>query len=710
MTGHNIKAPMVYSAELQPERPLTPIECEMTLSMKPLSTATMTVGREDAPPFHGWVEMFTAKRSAGIFRVAKMTDTIDGSGSVKLSLEHGICVLRDAIATISPPEATYVAVDTRSGTDGQGAPVTPVTYRGTRAQVRAACLAYQAQNPGYTPEWAISTEDNNVYFAGTPEAVLRQILAYQTVRINNQPLWDVGTVTVTDSVKLKVDHDGCLDLLDDLMDALPDCMLTFDQSVFPWLVGIVRRPSVVSAEGRLSRNLTRAEIDYDDSELYTRVYMDDLPNGHLDADTIGTYGILSYYQKAGDALSQQEKLAICQQFLDKHKNPKVSIDIDAVELGRITGVGIDDVEIGALYRLALPDYNLVIEQHVITMFYSSVYENPGVVMLTLASDANSLVSRLAEMKKAISGGGGGSAARDKELEEDAEREKIRYDLKVDYDKKHFQILATEEEWSDAWDDYFLTNKTKFWQDARKFALIASEQAYDDLEAGDTTLKEAWDANLELTAQKLNLVFNDTEYADLKQIREDSGELYTDATMFSLMFSHNDLLTIINSRKTMFKMTQDQISLRVERGTVATELAVECGNVTITGGNLTVDGYVTASAFEAEQARFDNLVSGITKAAHIKATQVNADQSTIKQLSVTDDFSFNNYRVGWFSKTVVQSAVIQMPTYTWSNARSFVYASNGDVTNLHTVDGRIRTGGSAGSADVDTVTFNYLGRS
>ena len=681
MTEHNIKDPMVYSAELQPERPLTPIECEMTLSIKPLSTATMTVDREDAPPFHGWVEMFTAKRSAGIFRVAKMTDTIDGSGSVKLSLEHGICVLRDAIATISPPEAIYVAVDTRSGTDGQGAPVTPVTYRGTRAQVRAACLAYQAQNPGYTPEWAISTEDNNVYFAGTPEAVLRQILAYQTVRINGQPLWDVGTVAVTDSVKLKVDHDVCLDLLDDLMDALPDCMLTFDQSAFPWLVGIVRRPSIVSAEGRLSRNLTRAEIDYDDSELYTRVYMDDLPNGYLDADTIGTYGIMSYYQKAGDALSQQEKLAICQQFLNKHKNPKVSIDIDAVELGRVTGVDIDDVEIGALYRLALPDYNLVIEQHVITMFYSSVYENPGVVMLTLASDSNSLVSRLSEMKKAISGGGGGSAARDKELEEDAEREKIRYDLKVDYDKKHFQILATEEEWSDAWDDYFLTQKTKFWQDA----------------------------NLELTAQKLNLVFTDTEYADLKQIREDAGQLYADATMFSLMFSHQDLLNIINSRKTMFKMTQDQIALRVEVGTVATELAVECGNVSITGGNLTVDGYVTATAFEAEQARFDNLTTGVTKAAILRGTQVNADQSTIDSLSVTNNFSCLGYRVGWYSRTLVSSAVISTPSYTWSNSRQFMYAQNGDITNPSTITGSLRTGGSAGSADVSTTTIYYLGR-
>ena len=39
---------------------------------------------------------------------------------------------------------------------------------------------------------------------------------------------------------------------------------------------------------------------------------------------------------------------------------------------------------------------------------------------------------------------------------------------------------------------------------------------------------------------------------------------------------------------------DNITLKVAKGDVATQLAVEVGNVTITGGNLTVDGMITAS--------------------------------------------------------------------------------------------------------------------
>ena len=40
-------------------------------------------------------------------------------------------------------------------------------------------------------------------------------------------------------------------------------------------------------------------------------------------------------------------------------------------------------------------------------------------------------------------------------------------------------------------------------------------------------------------------------------------------------------------------TADQIALKVSKGNVATQLSVECGNVTISGGNLVVSGYITS---------------------------------------------------------------------------------------------------------------------
>lgn len=610
MSNIEVKAPVLYNRAMVAQKRIYPVSAEVTLALKPLSTGRLVVQKSDGLQMHDWVELFTPHGSAGIYRVSELNDTVNNN-EISVTLEHGICTLRDAVADITPTPNLYTAVDVRSTQ-------TPVTFTGTEAAVTAACIAYQEAHPAYTPQWAITVDDSNTYFAGTPTAVLAQILGYQTIQINGVDLWAVGTVEPTANVKIQVDHDLCLDLLDELMENLPDYMLEFDQSSLPWTVSIKHRPTQVSAEGRLSRNLARAEINYDDGELFTRIYMDDLPNGHLDADTIGTYGIIGTFLSAGDKLSAAEKLAICQQYLNKHKNPSVSISLDAVELAQLTGDDLDALNIGRLYRLALPDYGITLNEHIISLFYAAVYDRPAFVTVTLANDTTSLVSRLSEMQKRMGGGGGKNP-----VEEEQGRERIRYDLQVNYDKKHFSILATEEEWSDAWQSYFLTNKTYFNQTARKFYLLATEQEYADIEAGQTTLVEKWTSELDLTAQKLNLVFNDTQYRDLKEIIEDAGQQYMDATMYSLLFTHQDLLDIINSRKTMFKMTQDQIALKVEKGGVATQLAIEVGNVNITGGNLTVDGYVTASAFNAEQARFDNLVSGMTTATALKASLIQA---------------------------------------------------------------------------------------
>lgn len=623
MMDYDIRLPTVLDATLNPVRRITPVSTDITLSIKPLSTANMTVSREDAPAMHDWVELFTPHGSAGIFRVATV-DTTYGADTVKVSLEHGFCVLEDAIANVTATTLTYVAVDTRSTE-------TLVRYSGTKEQVEAACKAYQATNPGYTPEWAISTEDNNTYFQGTPAAVLQQILSYQTLKMGNSFFWTVGTVEPTTNIKLKVDYDVCLDLIDDLMNELPDCMLTFDQTVFPWRVNILNRPNVVTAEGRLSRNLSKAEITYDDSELFTRVYMNDLPGGYLDADTVSTYGIIGTYLKAGDALSVAEKTAIATQYLNKHKNPMVSVELDELELEQKTGVSLDGVDIGRLYRLALPDYGIVLNEHITNLFYSTVYGQPGVVLVTLANDTTSLIQHLSEMKKQTKSAGGSASAKEKELEEEDGKDQIRYNLKVDYDNKHFTILATEEEWSDYWSDYLVTHKSFFEQTARHFNIIMDETMYDELETAGKTFH----SEFEYEAEKLNLVFNETEYQDLQETFRNAGEAYMDATMFSLMFSHQDILNVINSRKTMFKMTQDQIALRVEKGNVATELTVEMGNVSISNGNLVVDGYVKADEFSGLKASFNNLVSGNTTATSLKGTHLEATSSfTFRSASVS----------------------------------------------------------------------------
>ena len=53
-------------------------------------------------------------------------------------------------------------------------------------------------------------------------------------------------------------------------------------------------------------------------------------------------------------------------------------------------------------------------------------------------------------------------------------------------------------------------------------------------------------------------------------------------------------------------TADQIALKVSKGNVATQLSVECGNVTISGGDLVVSGYITSAGLETAIANIGTL--------------------------------------------------------------------------------------------------------
>ena len=55
-------------------------------------------------------------------------------------------------------------------------------------------------------------------------------------------------------------------------------------------------------------------------------------------------------------------------------------------------------------------------------------------------------------------------------------------------------------------------------------------------------------------------------------------------------------------------TADAIRLKVSKGDVATQLSVECGNVTISGGNLVVSGYITSQGLVTAMASFSGQIS------------------------------------------------------------------------------------------------------
>ena len=289
--------------------------------------------------------------------------------------------------------------------------------------------------------------------------------------------WRLGDTSILGNATVSVscDYDIVLEAMISLLGQTPEIMMDFDFSTRPWTINFKRRDSVVSAEGRLGRNVRTATITYDDSALCTRAYyecettsggsVDGIPEfnvntiysagdyvnyngklyllteGHLrgvpwsqtvksevqnipsstwayvDADTIGIWGIVERTVSTGDDYSKSEAMRVAADYVRKHKNPKLSIEISGAELSSITGEPLDTFRIGKLFRLALPKHSITVEEVITAMSWDDVYGNPYGITVNLAEEEDTTVTFLHETEAtgtstSLGGGGGGGKKQD----------------------------------------------------------------------------------------------------------------------------------------------------------------------------------------------------------------------------------------------------------------------------------------------------------
>ena len=338
----------VLDGDMRELRRLHPTQQSVDDRVTPLSTASLTLPEGEHAAFGEWVEVFTQNGSAGVYRVVSASETYTGEASAEL--EHGICALGDAII---PGEGTI---------------------------------------------------------SGTLPEVLSEMLGYQAVHAGGAALWALGSVET--NAQASFENDGT-NLLSAVLSVVPDgYMLTFDQSALPWRLGVAKMATTAECEGRLSRNLRGVTVTVDDEDFCTRIYCNMLPSpGYMDGPTVGTWGIKAKTITAQENVTQESLNAYITQYLEDHKNPRVSIECDAEDLSAITGERIDRMEKGRLFRLALPDYGVAMEERILAVHTGSAYNGPERVRLTLANSIRDTADTLVYIDNAVTGGASSSSAR-----------------------------------------------------------------------------------------------------------------------------------------------------------------------------------------------------------------------------------------------------------------------------------------------------------
>lgn len=208
--------------------------------------------------------------------------------------------------------------------------------------------------------------------------------------------WQLGSFTATETVHLDVDYDNILETMIGIVQQQPKYYMTFNFSTTPWTVSLAVKSNTISAEGRLSRNISNVIVKRDDKDLCTRVYVKGLPRpvgrtddenaiGYMDADTQALYGIVEA-QTGGTDLTLEQATRVAENYLALHKHPKISAEVEGYDFFYATGETIDKVEIAKKYRLTIPSKSVIVEDYITAINWRDVYNNPESVSIIVGDE------------------------------------------------------------------------------------------------------------------------------------------------------------------------------------------------------------------------------------------------------------------------------------------------------------------------------------
>lgn len=514
---------------------LRPVQMSVNLEIVPLSTASMTLLKDDTVTARSFVEVYTSIGSVGIFRVRAPQESY-GDETITVECEHAITEVADYLIKEDYEKAM-----------------------GAQTAMKTLFSHYKGK------------------------------------------LWKLGSLTnLSGTVNVIASYNTVLEAMLAILDQQRDLMMTFDFTTSPWTINFTKKGTVVAAEGRLSRNVKSAKVTYDDSNLCTRVYADGLTGtkdnvyGHLDASTLSKYGVVEKTVSGSD--NKDDTTRTAKAFLNDNKEPKVSVEIDAADLSLITGESLDKFTLGKLFRLAIPDRGVTVEQHITSLSWDDVFNNEESIHVTLAAKKDTVLSFLHDVETG-GGRGGGSSNR-----------------KTDKNKKEYT--------------------TRFEQTDKQINLVAErsdkngkilEQAGMSLNSKGVLIYATNNKNN--IASKLNV-----EAGRIDSLVSKTGvnKLGKSETLYSRITQTASSIKAEVSKKVdkttyeaYVKVTAKSIESKVSAGNIASTINQTAQSVTIKASKIDLSGYVTASELEATNATITNLTSGTTTAAALKGNNIYA---------------------------------------------------------------------------------------
>ena len=328
---------------------------------------------------------------------------------------------RDTSATITTESAEGIAVGAWIQDDEE--PGAGIVYR-----VRSIQQAFNARTFTIALEHIISVLKDQILFGeikpaditgnpGDTTCTARQAVEYILAR---QSDWILGQFDFDNvSNPYKFDGDTLFEALETVTKSLEDAWWTYDMSVYPFKLNIIQLSADVDSEMRAGRNLKTITRTIERTGMYTRFFpigKDDLHisgGGYVERN-VSTYGAIEKSETDTSLTTEAELIAWANERLRDHAQPVVTISAEGLELSRETGESLDEITIGRVCRVPLPEYDTTIQERIIEKNYSDKIREKESFKVTMANSRPDVTKIIAEALKKSGKSGRGSARQSKE--------------------------------------------------------------------------------------------------------------------------------------------------------------------------------------------------------------------------------------------------------------------------------------------------------
>ena len=192
---------------------------------------------------------------------------------------------------------------------------------------------------------------------------------------------------------------------------LEDYQWTWDTSSYPWVLNLVQISDEVQSYVRYKKNMQGISREIDPTELCTRLYclgygegvnqltISEVNGGlpYIDAATISQFGTISKIfvdRRFEDAEILRSR---GQALLSELQIPRITYEVDAVDISKITNDPVDKFQVGTYTRVIDTDLDLNIKALIVALSKPDLTGSPGSVTIQIANKPRDVASSIAQL-------------------------------------------------------------------------------------------------------------------------------------------------------------------------------------------------------------------------------------------------------------------------------------------------------------------------